>query len=147
MTRTTDMILLKTTALLVASNFFMLCAWYLHPRLEFLKGRTILLAILVSWGIAFFEYVLQVPANRIGHAGGISFYQLKFLQEIITLAVFVPFALFLLNEKLTWNYLWAALCLCGAAYFVFSGGFQGNDKPASAEASHVAEVSVSDRLP
>ena len=122
------MTLLKTILLLIASNFFMLCAWYLHPRLEFLKGRTIALAILVSWGIAFFVYVLQVPANRIGYAGGISFYQLKFLQEIITLAVFVPFALLFLNEKLTWNYLWAALCLCGAAYFVFSGGFPGQEK-------------------
>ena len=108
------MTLLKTTALLVGSNFFMLCAWYLHPRLKFLEGRTIAAAILVSWGIAFFEYVLQVPANRIGYAGGISFYQLKFLQEIITLAVFVPFALLFLHEKLTWNYVWAGLCLCAA---------------------------------
>ncbi len=131
------MILLKTTTLLVASNFFMLCAWYLHPRLKFLEGRPIALAILVSWGIAFFEYVLQVPANRIGYAGGISFYQLKFLQEIITLAVFVPFALLFLNEKLTWNYLWAALCLCGAAYFVFSGGFGRPEKTEPAAKSHV----------
>ena len=77
------MTLLKTTLLLVASNFFMLCAWYLHPRMKFLEGRPIALAILVSWGIAFFEYVLQVPANRIGYAGGINFFQLKFLQEII----------------------------------------------------------------
>ena len=113
------MTLLKTTALLVASNFFMLCAWYLHPRLRFLEGRTIALAILVSWGIAFFEYLLQVPANRIGYSGGLSFYQLKFLQEIITLSVFVPFALFFLNEKLTWNHVGAAICLCGAAYFFF----------------------------
>lgn len=143
------MTMLKTTLLLIASNFFMLCAWYLHPRLEFLKGRTIALAILVSWGIAFFEYVLQVPANRIGYAGGISFYQLKFLQEIITLAVFVPFALLFLNEKLTWNYLWAALCLCGAAYFVFSGGFQGaekaSEKPEPA-ATHVAPSTLPERL-
>jgi uncharacterized protein (DUF486 family) len=132
------MTLLKTTVLLVASNFFMLCAWYLHPRLKFLEGKTIALAILVSWGIAFFEYVLQVPANRIGYAGGISFYQLKFLQEIITLAVFVPFALLFLNEKLTWNYLWAALCLCGAAYFVFSGGFGKPHKIDPDSTSHVA---------
>ena len=132
------MTLLKTTVLLVASNFFMLCAWYLHPRLKFLEGRTIALAILVSWGIAFFEYVLQVPANRIGYAGGISFYQLKFLQEIITLAVFVPFALLFLHEKLTWNYVWAALCLCGAAYFVFSGGFGKPPKIDPDSTSHVA---------
>ena len=125
------MILLKTTTLLVASNFFMLCAWYLHPRLKFLEGKTLLLAILVSWGIAFFEYVLQVPANRIGYAGGISAYQLKFLQEIITLAIFVPFALLFLNEKPSWNYLWAAVCLCGAAWFVFGGERRdkGNSNP------------------
>lgn len=139
------MTLLKTILLLVASNFFMLCAWYLHPRLKFLEGRTIMLAILVSWGIAFFEYVLQVPANRIGYAGGLSFYQLKFLQEIITLAVFVPFALFFLHEKLTWNYVWAALCLCGAAYFVFSGGFGRNDKTEPGSISHVTVPAHSDR--
>lgn len=132
------MTLLKTTVLLVASNFFMLCAWYLHPRLKFLEGRPIALAILVSWGIAFFEYLLQVPANRIGVAGGISFYQLKFLQEIITLAVFVPFALLILNEKLTWNYVWAALCLCGAAYFAFSGGFGEHETAEPDSTSHVA---------
>lgn len=139
------MTLLKTTALLVASNFFMLCAWYLHPRLRFLEGRTIALAILVSWGIAFFEYLLQVPANRIGYSGGLSFYQLKFLQEIITLSVFVPFALFFLNEKLTWNHVGAAICLCGAAYFVFSPGF----KPAhpTEPISHVAAPTPSVRSP
>ena len=132
------MTLLKTTLLLVASNFFMLCAWYLHPRMKFLEGRPIALAILVSWGIAFFEYVLQVPANRIGYAGGINFFQLKFLQEIITLVVFVPFALLLLDQKLTWNYFWAALCLCGAAYFVFSGGFGQSPKTEPDSQTHVA---------
>ncbi|MFN0019592.1 MAG: DMT family protein [Pirellulaceae bacterium] len=139
------MILLKTTALLIASNFFMLSAWYLHPRLKFLEGRTIALAVLVSWGIAFFEYLLQVPANRIGYAGGISFYQLKFLQEIITLAVFVPFALLFLNEKLTWNYVWAALCLCGAAYFVFSGGFKPANHAKPEATTHVAAPAHPDR--
>ncbi|MCE9528793.1 MAG: DMT family protein [Planctomycetales bacterium] len=139
------MTLLKTTALLVASNFFMLSAWYLHPRLRFLEGRTIALAVLVSWGIAFFEYLLQVPANRIGYAGGISFYQLKFLQEIITLAVFVPFALLFLNEKLTWNYVWAAICLCGAAYFVFSGGFKPANHAKPQSTTHVAPPVPSDR--
>lgn len=139
------MTLLKTIALLVASNFFMLCAWYLHPRLKFLEGRPIALAVLVSWGIAFFEYLLQVPANRIGYAGGISFYQLKFLQEIITLAVFVPFALLFLNEKLTWNYVWAALCLSGAAYFVFYGGFKPVKKTEPDSHAHVAASFHSDR--
>ena len=139
------MTLLKTTVLLVASNFFMLCAWYLHPRLKFLEGKTIALAILVSWGIAFFEYLLQVPANRIGYAGGIDFFQLKFLQEIITLVVFVPFALLLLDQKLTWNYLWAALCLCGAAYFVFSGGFGKPPKIDPDKTSHVAAPAHSER--
>jgi uncharacterized protein (DUF486 family) len=140
------MTLLKTIVLLVASNFFMLSAWYLHPKLKFLEGRPIALAILVSWGIAFFEYVLQVPANRIGYAGGISFYQLKFLQEIITLVVFVPFALLFLQEKLTWNYVWAALCLCGAAYFVFSGGFRGHEKMEPGSTSHVAAPAHPERL-
>ena len=140
------MTLLKTMALLVASNFFMLSAWYLHPRLKFLEGRTIVLAVLVSWGIAFFEYVLQVPANRIGFAGGLSFYQLKLLQEIITLAVFVPFALLFLHEKLTWNYVCAALCLCGAAWFVFSGGFGRTEKTESDSTSHAAVLAHPDRL-
>lgn len=139
------MTLLKTTLLLVASNFFMLSAWYLHPRLKLLEGRTILLAILVSWGIAFFEYVLQVPANRIGYAGGLTFYQLKFLQEIITLAVFVPFALLFLHERLTWNHMMAAICLCGAAYFVFSGGFGRPVKTESGSTSHVAAPAPSHR--
>lgn len=114
---------IQTSLLLIASNFFMLCAWYLHPRMKFLEGKGLLLAIMVSWGIAFFEYVLQVPANRIGKEGGMSFSQLKILQEIITLSVFVPVSIFLLQEKITWNYLAAAICMGGAAFFVFSGGF------------------------
>ena len=110
----------QTSLLLVGSNFFMLLAWYLHPRLEFLKGKTVLLAIMVSWGIALFEYVLQVPANRIGKESGLSFGQLKILQEIITLAVFVPVSYFFLAESIKWNYVWAALCMGAAAYFVFA---------------------------
>src|SRR5688572_9285198 len=110
-------------ALLVASNFFMLCAWYLHLKWEFLRNKTLLIVILASWGIAFFEYVLQVPGNRYGHAAGMSFGQLKILQEIITLSVFVPVSLWLLGEPLKWNYLAAAGCMAAAAYFVFSGGF------------------------
>ena len=132
---------MTTILLLTLSNVFMTFAWYGHLKH---KQSALWLAILVSWGIAFFEYVLQVPANRIGYAGGISFYQLKFLQEIITLAVFVPFALLFLQEKLTRNYLWAALCLCGAAYFVFSGGFQGAEKLEPATSSHVASKSAAD---
>jgi uncharacterized protein (DUF486 family) len=80
--------------------------------------RPWLMAALVSWGIAFFEYLIQVPANRIGHQV-MSIGQLKILQEILALGVFVPFALWYLKEKLTWDYLWAGLCLVGAAYFIF----------------------------
>lgn len=109
--------------LLVASNFFMLCAWYLHLKWEFLRNKTLIVVILVSWGIAFFEYVLQVPGNRYGHIAGMNFGQLKILQEIITLSVFVPVSFWLLGEPLKWNYLAAAVCMAGAAYFVFSSGF------------------------
>lgn len=115
--------LVYSIALLIASNFFMLCAWYLHLRVEFLKNQPLLLVILISWGIAFFEYVLQVPGNRYGHVAGMNFGQLKILQEIITLAVFIPVSYWLLNEPLKWNYLAAAGCMCAAAYFVFSSGF------------------------
>lgn len=115
--------ILYSIGLLVASNFFMLCAWYLHLRVEFLKNQGLLLVILISWGIAFFEYVLQVPGNRYGHIAGMNFGQLKILQEIITLAVFIPVSYWLLNEPLKWNYLAAAGCMCAAAYFVFSSGF------------------------
>ncbi len=77
------------------------------------------LAVAASWGIAFFEYVLQVPANRIGFASGVSLAQLKILQEVITLAVFVPFAMLYMGQSLKWDYLWAALCMTGAVYFIF----------------------------
>lgn len=117
--------LIYSITLLIASNFFMLCAWYLHLKWEFLRNKTLLIVILISWGIAFFEYVLQVPGNRYGHAAGMSFGQLKILQEIITLGVFVPVSFWLLGEPLKWNYLAAAGCMVAAAYFVFSGGFAG----------------------
>ena len=91
-------------------------AWYAHLRN--LSARPLIVAILVSWGIAFFEYVLQVPANRIGH-GQMSLGQLKILQEVITLSVFVPFAWLYMKEPLKLNYLYAALCMCGAVYFMF----------------------------
>ncbi len=108
--------LFKTVLLLICSNVFMTFAWYGH--LKDLKSKPLWIAILVSWGIAFFEYVLQVPANRIGHAS-YSIGQLKILQEVITLGVFVPFALFYMKEPVKLDYLWAAFCLCGAVYFVF----------------------------
>ena len=107
---------LKTVLLLTCSNVFMTFAWYAH--LKDLKEKPWIIAALVSWGIALFEYLLQVPANRIGHEV-MSVGQLKILQEVITLAVFVPFALFYLREKLTWDYLWAGLCILGAVFFVF----------------------------
>ncbi len=106
-----------TITLLAASNLFMTFAWYGH--LKHLHTTPWLVAALVSWGIALFEYLLQVPANRIGYAGGLSLAQLKILQEVITLAIFVPFAMLYMNQGLKWDYLWAALCLLGAVYFIF----------------------------
>lgn len=111
--------LVKTILLLAASNVFMTLAWYAH--LKELNHKPWIMAALVSWGIALFEYLIQVPANRIGHAQ-MSISQLKILQEIITLSVFVPIATLYLREPLKLDYLWAALCLCGAAYFMFRGG-------------------------
>lgn len=108
--------LIKTIGLLTASNVFMTFAWYAH--LKNLRTRSWLIAALVSWGIAFFEYLLQVPANRIG-AASLTLPQLKIIQEVITLTVFVPFVLFYMKQPLKWDYLWAALCMCGAVYFIF----------------------------
>ncbi len=107
---------LSTVVLLCCSNVFMTFAWYGHLRN--LASKPWYVAALLSWGIALFEYLLQVPANRIGHQV-MSLGQLKVLQEVITLSVFVPFALFYMREKLTWDYFWAGLCLFGAAYFIF----------------------------
>ena len=108
--------IVPTTLLLVASNVFMTFAWYAH--LKNLGDRPWYLAALASWGIALFEYLLQVPGNRIGHTE-LEVGQLKIMQEAITLTVFVPFAILYLREPVRLNYLWAALCLCGAVYFVF----------------------------
>ena len=113
----TPQVLLSTVLLLVASNLFMTYAWYGH--LKTLADKPWLVAALVSWGIALFEYLLQVPANRIGFAGGMSLAQLKIAQEVITLAVFVPFAMLYMGEPLKLAYLWAGLCLVGAVYFIF----------------------------
>ena len=108
---------LACAALLTLSNLFMTFAWYGH--LKHLQSSPWWIAALVSWGIALAEYLLQVPANRIGFAGGISLAQLKILQEVITLAVFVPFAMIYMGQPLKLDYLWAGLCLLGAVYFIF----------------------------
>ena len=110
--------IIPTTLLLVASNLFMTFAWYGH--LKHLNSKPWLIAALVSWGIALFEYLLQVPANRIGFTE-MNLGQLKILQEVITLAVFVPFAIFYMGEEIKLNYLYAAICLMGAVYFIFRG--------------------------
>jgi uncharacterized protein (DUF486 family) len=109
----------KTVLLLCASNVFMTLAWYAH--LKELGHRPWIVAALISWGIALFEYLLQVPANRLGHEY-MSIGQLKIMQEVIALTVFVPIATFYLREPVRLDYLWAGLCLCGAAYFIFRGG-------------------------
>lgn len=113
-------IIARVVLLLVMSNLFMTYAWYGH--LKTLRDKPWLVAVFVSWGIAFFEYLLQVPANRIGF-GHLSLPQLKIMQEVITLAIFVPFALFYMRQPLRWDFLWAGLCLLGAVYFTFRGGY------------------------
>jgi uncharacterized protein (DUF486 family) len=111
-----------TVLLLVCSNVFMTFAWYGH--LKSLSHKPWIIAALVSWGIALFEYLLQVPANRIGHQV-MNVGQLKLMQEVITLMVFVPFSLFYLREKITLDYLWAGLCLLGAVFFLFRSKLMG----------------------
>ena len=113
---------LLSIGLLALSNVFMTFAWYAH--LKELNHKPWIVAALVSWGIALFEYLLQVPANRIGYTV-LSVGQLKLLQEIITLTVFVPFALFYLREPLKLDYLWAGLCILGAVFFVFRSRWVG----------------------
>jgi hypothetical protein len=108
--------LLVTSLMLLASNLFMTFAWYGH--LKNLASAPWYIAALLSWGIALFEYLLQVPANRIGYTA-LDLGQLKILQEVITLAVFVPFAVLYMNQPLKLDYLYAALCLLGAVYFIF----------------------------
>ena len=107
---------IQTTLLLVVSNLFMTFAWYGH--LKNLNHRAWYLAALISWGIALFEYLVQVPANRLGYTT-MSLPQLKVLQEVITLSVFVPFAIFYMGQPLKLDYLWAGFCLLGAVYFMF----------------------------
>ncbi|MFM8891576.1 MAG: DMT family protein [Planctomycetia bacterium] len=109
-------VIVQTTLLLVCSNVFMTFAWYAH--LKDLGGRPWFVAALVSWGVALAEYLLQVPANRIGSTA-LNLGQLTILQEVIALTVFVPFAVLYMKQPLRLSYLWACLCLCGAAYFIF----------------------------
>jgi len=106
----------KAVMLLVCSNVFMTFAWYAH--LKELNGKPWFIAAMVSWGIALFEYLLQVPANRIGYRE-LNIGQLKILQEVITLSVFVPFSVFYMKEPLKLDYLWATLCIMGAVFFMF----------------------------
>jgi uncharacterized protein (DUF486 family) len=105
-----------TVLLLIVSNFFMTVAWYAHLRN--LADRPWYIAAILSWGIALFEYLLQVPANRIGFRV-LSLAQLKMIQEVITLGIFIPFAMFYMRQPITLNFLWAGLCLGGAVYFMF----------------------------
>lgn len=110
--------ILKTTLLLMASNLFMTFAWYGHLKNQANKAWYV--AALVSWGIALFEYLLQVPANRIGYTA-MSLGQLKMLQEVIAIGVFIPFAILYMKQPIKADFLWAGLCLLGAVYFVFRG--------------------------
>lgn len=112
-------VIVQSILLLTISNVFMTFAWYAH--LKELNHKPWIVAAIVSWGVALLEYLFQVPANRIGHQV-YNVGQLKILQEVITLSVFVPFAVFYLRESIKLDYLWAGLCLCGAVYFVFRGG-------------------------
>ena len=109
-------IIVKTAILLTLSNIFMTFAWYAH--LKNLGHRAWYIAAMVSWAIALFEYMIQVPANRIGYSA-MTLPQLKILQEVIALAVFVPFSIFYMNNPVKLNYLWAGVCLMGAVYFIF----------------------------
>jgi uncharacterized protein (DUF486 family) len=112
-------VLAGTTALLVGSNVFMTLAWYGH--LKWFDHRALALAIFAAWGIALFEYMLQVPANRLGYTK-LSLPQLKILQEVISLTVFVPIVAVMFGVRFQWDFVWAALCLLGAVFFAFRGG-------------------------
>ena len=112
--------ILVTIGLLTCSNIFMTFAWYAH--LKELSSKPWFIAAVISWGVAFFEYMFQVPANRIGFTT-LTIGQLKIIQEVITLSVFVPFTLFYMKEPLKLDYLWAGLCIVGAVYFMFRSKF------------------------
>ena len=109
-----------TVAMLIASNLFMTLAWYWHLRLQ-KPGQSswpVALIVIVSWLVALVEYTIAVPANRLGAASGLNVAQLKIIQEVVTVCVFVPFMMFFMGEKWRWDYLWALLCMVGAVYFV-----------------------------
>ena len=109
---------LLTVVMLVTSNIFMTFAWYWHLRKGAAGAMPLFLVILMSWGIALGEYSIMIPANRIGSAAGLSVAQLKIIQEVVTVCVFVPFLILFMGEKWRWDYLWALLCMVGAVYFV-----------------------------
>jgi len=127
---------MKTFLLLLASNVFMTLAWYGHLKWKFLEGRSLLTVIVVSWAIAFFEYCLMVPANRIGYAQGFTGYQLKVIQEAITLTVFVAFAWLVLKERLTWNYAVSFTLIFAAVWFAVAF------KPSTTAASAASAASA-----
>lgn len=135
-------ILLKTALLLALSNVFMTFAWYGH--LGELRQKPLLIAVLASWGIAFFEYLVQVPANRVGFEGGFKLSQLKILQEVISLSVFVPIMIFFFREAWRWDYLWAAICVLGAVFFIFRERDVG---PPPTSVEQVARMSVTGATP
>ncbi len=110
--------LTKTILLLSVSNIFMLCAWYLHLNLKFLSSKVWIVAALLSWGIAFFEYMVHIPANRIG-SSVLTLSQLQVLQIGMSILMFIPFSIIIMKQPIKMDYVWAALCLLGAAYFVF----------------------------
>ncbi len=136
--------ILLTVVLLVVSNTFMTFAWYAHLRN--LAHQPWLVAALVSWGIALCEYLFQVPANRIGY-GILSLSQLKIIQEIVTLCVFVPFALIYMRQTWSWNYLWAAFCILGAVFFVFRDPAKPRAASAEAAPSPTADTRLAAPVP
>ncbi|MBF0572387.1 MAG: DMT family protein [Desulfamplus sp.] len=109
-------VIVKTAFLLILSNIFMTFAWYAH--LKKLNDKAWIVAALISWGVAFFEYMIQVPANRIGHTE-LTLAQLKILQEVITLSVFLPFSIFYMGQPVKLDFVWAGFCILGAVYFIF----------------------------
>lgn len=110
--------ILITLAMMVCGNIFMTAAWYWHLKNKGEVGKPLIVIILISWLIAFLEYCIMVPANRLGHFAGLSVAQLKIIQEVITLLVFVPFSVYFLGDRWRLDYLWAFLCILGAVYFV-----------------------------
>ncbi|MBQ9874599.1 MAG: DMT family protein [Thermoguttaceae bacterium] len=134
----------STVLMLICSNAFMTFAWYGH--LSTMKSKCWFVAALVSWGIAFFEYMIQVPANRIG-SEVMSLSQLKILQEAISLSVFVPFAIFFSKQRVGWNYLLAALCVAAAVFFVFMDRSQNSEKNSDSEPASVADASLAPPRP